>query len=198
MATAALLFASVALCSAHGSSTLNHGRPTRIHASNFLALRGGELAPSVPMIESEMDLEAVLEEAGSALVVVDFYAEWCGPCKKLAPTLEDLAQKTPAAKVQFFKVDVDNARELAAAQGVKSMPTLQFFRNGKKVHQIVGGDINALKQEVAKETVSPLLRALKLDALIATLVSQPKQSAMLLAVIGYLVAPWQKILPALA
>ena len=61
-----------------------------------------------------------------------------------------------------------------------------------------GPPIPKWKQEVAKETVSPLLRALKLDALIATLVSQPKQSAMLLAVIGYLVAPWQKILPALA
>ena len=106
----------------------------------LLALRGGELAPSVPMLGNEEELEVALEDAGSALVVVDFYAEWCGPCKKLAPTLESLARKTPSSKVQFYKVDVDEARELAAAKGVKSMPTLQFYRHGKKVQQIVGGN----------------------------------------------------------
>ena len=79
----------------------------------------------MPLIETEADLEVVLDEAGSALVVVDFYADWCGPCKKLAPTLEQLVRTTSSKKVQFYKVDVDQARELAAAQGVKSMPTLQ-------------------------------------------------------------------------
>jgi len=70
---------------------------------NLLGLRGGELAESIPLIVSEEDLELALEEAGPALVVVDFYAEWCGPCKKIAPTIEQLAKKA-GGKVLFYKV----------------------------------------------------------------------------------------------
>jgi thioredoxin-like negative regulator of GroEL len=51
--------------------------------------------------------------------------------------LEELAQKA-GSRVQFYKVDVDKSRELAAARGVKSMPTLQFFRSGAQVHEIIG------------------------------------------------------------
>ena len=148
------------------------------------------------MLGNEEELEVALEDAGSALVVVDFYAEWCGPCKKLAPTLESLARKTPSSKVQFYKVDVDEARELAAAKGVKSMPTLQFYRHGKKVQQIVGGDKNALKQEVAKATLPAFVRSLRLDSLAATVVSSPQQSAMLVAVLGYVFIPWQRVMQA--
>ena len=66
------------------------------------------------------------------------------------------------------------------------------------MHEIVGGDINALKQEVAKATLPGLVRALRLQALAATLVSQPKQSAMLVAVLAYLVTPWQRVLASYA
>ena len=77
---------------------------------------------------------------------------------------------------------------------VRPCAPARFFRNGKKVHQIVGGDKNALKQEVAKATLPGLVRALHLEALAATLVTQPKQSAMLLAVVAYLITPWQRVL----
>ena len=179
-----------AYATAHCTSCGPHAR------SALLALRGGELAPSVPMLGNLEELEVALEDAGNALVVVDFYAEWCGPCKKLAPTLESLHQKTPSKKVQFYKVDVDEARELAADRGVKSMPTIQFYRNGKKVQQIVGGDKNALKQEVAKATMPAIVRSLRLGALASTIVTSPQQSAMLLAVLGYLVIPWQRVMQA--
>ena len=164
--------------------------------SSLLALRGGELAPSVPLLEEEADLEAVLDEAGDALVIVDFYAEWCGPCRKLAPVLESLMKKTNSKKVQFYKVDVDKARELAAACGIKSMPTMQFFKHGEKVNQIVGGDTGALKQEVAKATLPALVRTLHIDAITAALVTSPKQSAMLIAAVVYVFAPWQRLLAA--
>lgn len=93
----------------------------------LLRVRGGELAESIELLDDEEQLDQALEEAGPSLVVVDFYAEWCGPCKKLAPVLERLAQQA-GGKVRFYKVDVDQSRELAAARAIKSMPTIQFFR----------------------------------------------------------------------
>ena len=68
----------------------------------------------------------------------------------------------------------------------------RFFRDGKKVNEIVGGDINALKSEVAKATLPALVTALRLDALVSTIVSQPQQSAVLAAVLAYLAIPWQR------
>lgn len=128
---------------------------------------GVKLAPGeIRHIETEVELDVLLEEAGSQLVVVDFFAEWCGPCKKLAPVIDALA-RTSASKVVFAKVDVDAARELAAAQGVKSMPTLLFFRNGVKVDQIVGADIAGLKERVARAQMHPLMRFLRSERLLA-------------------------------
>ena len=76
------------------------------------------------------------------------------------------------------------------------MPTMQFFRKGEKVNEIVGGDANGLRMEVAKASVPALARALRLDALTAALVTSPKQAAMLLAALAYMVTPWQRVLKA--
>jgi thioredoxin 1 len=62
-------------------------------------------------------------------VLVDFYATWCGPCKRLAPALEELAAENPKAAI--VKVDIDASPELAARYGVQSVPTLLVFRNGR-------------------------------------------------------------------
>ena len=144
-------------------------------------VRGGELAEGVNLLVTEEELDVALEEAGSALVVVDYYAEWCGPCKKLAPTLNELARKAKSDKVQFYKVDVDQSRELAAAQGVKSMPTIDFYRHGEKVHQIVGGDARALREIVAKASMSPIIAFLRSEKVLAVLAGL------------YLVMPWQRL-----
>lgn len=66
---------------------------------------------------------------GAGPCVVDFYASWCGPCHALAPRLDRLAE-IYKGKVQFYKVDVDDNRELASAYGIRSIPTLLFFKNG--------------------------------------------------------------------
>ena len=66
-----------------------------------------------------------------APVLVDFYASWCGPCKKLAPTLEEVAAESPQAKV--VKVNIDESPELAARYGVKSIPSLMVFKDGQVV-----------------------------------------------------------------
>ena len=70
-------------------------------------------------------------------VVVDFYAEWCGPCKMLAPILEQLAGEFEG-RIKFAKVNVDKAPELAGSCNVTAMPTLALFRDGQPVDAVVG------------------------------------------------------------
>lgn len=70
------------------------------------------------------------------LVFVDFFANWCGPCKMLAPSIDKLAQEHPEAKV--LKVDVDQEGSLAMQFGVQSIPTLIVFKNGQAVNRQLG------------------------------------------------------------
>jgi thioredoxin 1 len=69
-------------------------------------------------------------------VLVDFYADWCGPCRALGPVLEELADETPNAKI--VKINVDNSPQLAGKYGVSSIPNLLVFRDGKVTDQQVG------------------------------------------------------------
>ena len=74
--------------------------------------------------------------AASPLVVVDFFATWCGPCKMLAPILDGIEGETP--DVAFCRVDVDQAPDLARRFGIMSIPTLIFFRDGNEFAKTVG------------------------------------------------------------
>ncbi|MDX8335698.1 MULTISPECIES: thioredoxin [Cetobacterium] len=69
------------------------------------------------------------------LVLVDFWADWCGPCKMLAPILEELSGETEA---KICKVNVDESGDLAGDYGIRSIPTMIVFKDGVKVDQIVG------------------------------------------------------------
>ena len=70
-------------------------------------------------------------------VVVDFWAEWCGPCKALAPIVDELAEAY-AGKIRFVKVDVDENPDTAARYAVRSIPSLMFFQRGALREQIIG------------------------------------------------------------
>ena len=70
-------------------------------------------------------------------VLVDFYADWCGPCKMLAPVIEALAGELEG-KVKIGKLNVDNASETAQKYGIMSIPTLLYFKNGEVVNKTVG------------------------------------------------------------
>lgn len=71
-------------------------------------------------------------------VLVDFWATWCGPCKMIAPFIEDLA-KEYEGKIKVGKVDVDENAKIATQYGIMSIPTLMFFKKGQIVEQVVGG-----------------------------------------------------------
>ncbi len=75
--------------------------------------------------------------AGSQLALVDFWATWCGPCKMLAPVIEELAAQYDG-KVTVAKVDVDEEQDLAAKYGVMSIPTVVLFQGGQEVERLVG------------------------------------------------------------
>lgn len=71
------------------------------------------------------------------LMIVDFHADWCGPCKVLGPVLSKVAGEFPN-RASIGKIDVDQAGALAQQQGVSSIPDVRFYRDGKQVHRFVG------------------------------------------------------------
>src|SRR6267378_7642009 len=83
-------------------------------------------------------------------VLVDFYADWCGPCHAIAPTIEALSNEFEG-KVKFFKVDVDANQEAASRYEIMSIPTIMLFENGKVEDSIVGAyPANVYKQHIER------------------------------------------------
>ena len=85
-------------------------------------------------------------------VMVDFWAEWCGPCKMIAPAVHDLAGEY-AGRLAVGKLDLDTNQSIALQYGVQSIPTLLFFKEGKQVHKIVG----ALPKGAIKKQIDAVL-----------------------------------------
>ena len=79
-------------------------------------------------------------------VMVDFWAEWCGPCKVLGPVLEEISGEV-SSKVDIVKLNVDEARDLAQKYGIRGIPTMMIFKNGEVVSTLVG---NQPRAEIVK------------------------------------------------
>lgn len=98
------------------------------------------------MIESVAEYDALLKDNKS--VFVDFYADWCGPCKMLSPIVEQISEEV--TDVVFAKVNVDNVPEIASRYGIMSIPTLIAFKNG----EIAGTAVGFQPKEALMETVN--------------------------------------------
>jgi len=85
---------------------------------------------------TDADFEAEVEQA-TGVTVVDFWATWCGPCRMIAPILEQLAVEYDG-KVKVTKLDVDSNQKTSMKFNVRSIPTLLFFKDGKVVDQVIG------------------------------------------------------------
>jgi thioredoxin 1 len=79
-------------------------------------------------------------------VILDFYADWCGPCKKLGPIFSDLSNQY--SNITFIKINTDNAEELAKYYDVSALPTVLFINDGDVISIIKGFDSNKIKSEV--------------------------------------------------
>ena len=105
------------------------------------------------MVKLVNELQFDKEVIGSNVpVVVDFFATWCGPCKMIAPVLDQLAEEFGESAC-FVKVDVDEDRSLAQRYGIKSMPTLVLIKNGEVVDKVIG----ALPKDEIKSKIAPML-----------------------------------------
>ena len=84
--------------------------------------------------------------SSSKTIVVDFYADWCGPCKKIAPIFHELNKEYP--NIIFAKVNVDKCKNITEKCKIRAMPTFQVWKNGKKIDELLGGNIPKLKDFV--------------------------------------------------
>ena len=99
------------------------------------------------IINSEEKFDEIISEG---VTLVDFYANWCGPCKMLAPFIEEIANDYDG-KINVCKVDVDQVESLAYRYGVRSIPTLLYFKEGKLMDTVVGfQDKNSISANLDK------------------------------------------------
>lgn len=101
-------------------------------------------------VHSLGELETKLNAASRAsrLAILYFTATWCGPCRFISPLFTSLAAKY--TKVVFLKVDIDEARDVAARWNVSSVPTFFFIRDGKEVDKLIGADKGVLERKIAE------------------------------------------------
>lgn len=100
----------------------------------------------VKPLETLEAFEKLISETKDQLIVVDFWADWCGPCKMIAPKIEAMAKEF--TDVIFAKVNVDDNDDTATKNEISAMPTFIFFKNGEKVETVVGASEAKIKEAV--------------------------------------------------
>lgn len=100
----------------------------------------------------ELTKENFAQNTQSGVALVDFWAPWCGPCRMLSPVIDKLAEEFEG-KAKICKVNTDEQEELSAQFGIRSIPTMLFFKNGEVVDQMVG----ATSEQVLKDKLNALL-----------------------------------------
>eukprot|EP00933_Yihiella_yeosuensis_P008799 TRINITY_DN11444_c0_g1_i1.p1 TRINITY_DN11444_c0_g1~~TRINITY_DN11444_c0_g1_i1.p1 ORF type:complete len:629 (+),score=146.57 TRINITY_DN11444_c0_g1_i1:166-2052(+) len=103
-----------------------------------------QLSSAVKEIYSYKEFQDLLKEAGARPVIIDYYSQSCGPCHMIAPVYRKISKEF-AGRAYFRKVDVNRNSELSGRQGIRSMPTFQFFMKGKMRHQFSGADEHSLR-----------------------------------------------------
>lgn len=111
--------------------------------------REGSMSDEMKVTTSTFEAEVV---KSAVPVVADFWAEWCGPCRMIAPVLKELA-KDYKDKLKVAKINVDEEPDLASRYGIQSIPTLLFFKGGQMVKQQIGAVPRPVLEKIVKELV---------------------------------------------
>jgi thioredoxin 1 len=112
-------------------------------------IKGGESSTKVKHIATTKDFEDLLISEADKLIVVDFSAAWCMPCKMIAPVFEEMAGEFESS-CTFLKVDVDDTPEVAEKYQVASMPTFLFIKSGELKDRFSGASVEKLRETIQK------------------------------------------------
>ncbi len=104
----------------------------------------------VHLVSSSAEFSDLIKN--NEMVVVDYFAEWCGPCKMIAPKFEQFSQAYSKAK--FIKVDVDQLEDVAQSAGIRAMPTFHIYVKGQKAAEIIGADPKKLEDAIKQHYVA--------------------------------------------
>jgi len=108
--------------------------------------------------QSEFDTIIAKAKGENKVVLVDYTATWCGPCKMIAPILDKIAVAADPSKIEFYKVDVDDAHEVAHKAGVSAMPTFRAYNskvpNGEKDYVEMRGAVPAKLEKLIHEAIN--------------------------------------------
>eukprot|EP00474_Spongospora_subterranea_P009550 CRZ10008.1 hypothetical protein [Spongospora subterranea] len=116
--------------------------------SGFLLRAAGRRLFSVVIASDDKALDKLIKSAPKGrLLVVDYYADWCGPCKRFEPTYEALSNKYDA-DADFIKINIENASEHAAEASISSVPSFQLIKDGAVVDLVVGADQQTLEDAI--------------------------------------------------
>jgi thioredoxin 1 len=132
----------------HLTSGITHwrgceGGPAEYYKEMGMTEQGG------PITVTDGNFAEVIEE-GQGLVIVDFWAAWCGPCRMVAPIIEQLAGEY-AGKLQVGKVDVDANQQISMKYNIRSIPSILFFKDGQHVDTVVGAVPKAMLERKIQE-----------------------------------------------
>lgn len=101
---------------------------------------------TLELITSVSDFTKAIDS--DKLVVIDFYADWCGPCKKLTPELTKVANDNK--NINFYKINVDNVTEIANKYKIEMLPTIVYIKNGEEVYRTIGGNVMDICSAILK------------------------------------------------
>ncbi|CAI9736734.1 thioredoxin-like [Octopus vulgaris] len=100
------------------------------------------------IIDSVEKFDQTLKENKDKLIIIDFFATWCGPCKMIAPKLKTMEEEFKS--VLFCTVDVEDASEVAEKVGIQAMPTFKFYKGGEEVEEIKGASELKIREALTK------------------------------------------------
>ena len=120
----------------------SHENPDERSSRKLLELRGGE----IDEVKGASDFDKLVKSSKGKLIVIDFTASWCGPCKMIAPAYEELSGEYTDSV--FCKVDVDEVPDIAQRYEVMAMPTFLFLKNGEVVDRFSGASIEKLRDTI--------------------------------------------------